>query len=266
MNPTALPFVNDRGELLPELDKFIYGLKQAPYKFQQYFREFLLGEGYVQLKNDECMFIKHTGDPNLFSIISIQLDDILQVSTCPKLVKKFGTITFHPKAEAYIGMSIDRSANLSTITISQVGLIDKILETYDRDSTKTTNDPHTENLFHPENGDTTPADQKKFLSLVMSLMYLARLTRPDILLPVVYLASRSHCCTMADQREAIRVCGYLRGTRGKGIRIHCTGLDVRVLRVTPATRSTQMARVILAILLLLETLSHMCTAEAPSRN
>eukprot|EP01034_Spumella_vulgaris_P029580 gene29580-36654_t len=220
MDPSALPFVDSRGELLLELDKFIYGLKQSPYKFQQHLRDFLLGEGYEQMTNDDCLFIKHTSDPAKFSVISIHVDDILQVSTCPLLVtalhealiRKYGTITFNPNAEAYIGMSIDRSADRGTITLSQVGLIDKILDTYASGDTRTNKDPHTENLFFPDDSEE-PCDPKRFLSLIMSLMYLARLTRPDILLSTVFLASR-----------------YLRGgTKHRGVRINCTGLDVRVI-------------------------------------
>lgn len=236
MDPSALPFVDSRGELLLELDKFIYGLKQAPYKFQQHLRAFLLEEGYEQLNNDDCMFIKRTANPGLFSIISTHVDDILQVSTCPQLItelhaaliRKYGTITFSPNADAYIGMSIDRSPDLGTITLTQAGLIDKILDTYDVDNNRTNKDPHTENLFHPDSTDDTPCDRKTFLALIMSLMYLARLTRPDILLPTVFLASRSHCATKADHNEALRICRYLRGTKKLGVRIHCTGLDVRV--------------------------------------
>jgi hypothetical protein len=69
-------------------------------------------------------------------------------------------------------------------------------------------------------------DKKKYLSLIMSLMYLARLTRPDILLSVTYLASKSHNCTTTDWQSAIRVLKYLDGSRDRGIIIHCTELKI----------------------------------------
>ncbi len=79
---------------------------------------------------------------------------------------------------------------------------------------------HIEGTFKP-----TP---RPFTQLfTMSLMYLARLTRPDILLPVAHLSTRSHCCTKGDMHEAYKICRYLRGTRNKGIHIHCTSMRIQ---------------------------------------
>ena len=61
-DPTAAEFVSDRGELILELDKFIYGLKQSPYKFQQHLINVLVSLGYKQQVQDECLFIKHSGN------------------------------------------------------------------------------------------------------------------------------------------------------------------------------------------------------------
>ena len=237
MDPSALPFVDDRGELILELDKFIYGLKQSPKKFQDHLKAVLILDGYVQLGNDECLFIKRTSDPKLFSIISVHVDDILQMSTDPTLItelrrvltKAYGNITFHPNADAYIGMTITRGVDKRDITVSQLGLIEKILEQYNPNDTKTCKDPHTDDLFDPESGDNTAIDRKIFLGLIMSLMYLARLTRPDILMPVTFLATRSHCCTKSDMHQAIRVCRYLRGTKNIAVNIHCVDLQLRCL-------------------------------------
>eukprot|EP00975_Prorocentrum_lima_P055839 11706233-Prorocentrum_lima.AAC.1 len=57
----------------------------------------------------------------------------------------------------------------------------------------------------------------------MGLMYIARLTRPDILLPVTYLAARVHVATKADKRKLARVLRYLKNTKTKGISIQCEG-------------------------------------------
>jgi hypothetical protein len=202
-------------------------------------KAFLIKTGYEQMSNDECLFIKRTPNPEVFSIVSTHVDDLLQVATDDylvtelheALVKEYKTITFSPNADAYIGMSIDRSADLSHIKLTQKGLIKKILKEYNPNDNMTSKDPHTDKLFTVneggDNGDRV--DSKLFLGLVMSLMYLARLTRPDILLSVVYLATRSHCCTKADMREGIRVCRYLRGTMDLGVNIHCTGLQLNCL-------------------------------------
>jgi hypothetical protein len=39
IDPTAAEFVDERGELILELDRYVYGLKQSPYKFMQHIRQ-----------------------------------------------------------------------------------------------------------------------------------------------------------------------------------------------------------------------------------
>ena len=46
-------FVDQKDELTLELDRFIYGLKQAPYKFQCHVKAFLLRIGYKQQPQDD---------------------------------------------------------------------------------------------------------------------------------------------------------------------------------------------------------------------
>lgn len=60
----------------------------------------------------------------------------------------------------------------------------------------------------------------------MTLMYVARLTRPDILMAVTVLSTRCSKPTAQDMKHALRVLRYLRGTKGHGILIQCTNLNV----------------------------------------
>ena len=46
LEPEAKEFVMDRGELIMRLDKFIYGLKQSPYKFKLHLKATLEKLGY----------------------------------------------------------------------------------------------------------------------------------------------------------------------------------------------------------------------------
>jgi hypothetical protein len=124
IDPTAAEFVDERGELILELDRYVYGLKQSPYKFMQHIRQVLLDTGYTQNSHDECLYYKRSGQG--FSILSIHVDDILQVTNNDtlikelndKLVKVYGEITYHPQADSYIGLSLQRSPDLRTFTLS----------------------------------------------------------------------------------------------------------------------------------------------------
>jgi hypothetical protein len=59
----------------------------------------------------------------------------------------------------------------------------------------------------------------------MSLIYVARLSRPDILLPVTFLATRSHVANAAASISAKRVLKYLRDTSDIRLRIMCESLQ-----------------------------------------
>ena len=48
-------------------------------------------------------------------------------------------------------------------------------------------------------------DRFEYLSVAMSTMYLARLTRADILFPTVYLATKSQSPTKSDYIKLCRV-------------------------------------------------------------
>ena len=240
LEPEALDFVDERGTLLLELDKFIYGLKQSPLKFQQHLNKVLTNLGYTPLTQDECLFVKHDGKD--YSVLSTHVDDILQTATCQKfydelkvgLTAAYSEITTTENGTAYLGMSIERSSEDSRfIKVTQQGLIDKIVKSYP----KQTGDrqkyfsPSDDDLFvvtgKPEDKDLGEKERREFLSVLMTMMYLARLTRPDILLPVTFLASRTHCATSSDVRKLMRIVRYLEVSDAKGIYINCESLDIQ---------------------------------------
>jgi hypothetical protein len=136
VDPTCIPFITSRGELILTLDKFLYGLKQSPLKFQQHLTATLLAGGFTQLKQDECLFIKRRS--NGFCLLSTHVDEILIVSTKQEmvddlvkyLIKTYKRITYSPKADSYLGMTITRTQDLSHISISQRSLTDNIISTH----------------------------------------------------------------------------------------------------------------------------------------
>jgi hypothetical protein len=48
-------------------------------------------------------------------------------------------------------------------------------------------------------------------------MYIARYTRPNILIPVTFLATRSSASTTKDMNKAIRTVKYLAGSTDKNL-------------------------------------------------
>jgi hypothetical protein len=238
-DPSAAPYVDRNGTLLLQLDKFIYGLKQSPMKFQEHLTNVLTNQlGYRKLNNDECLFIRHS--PAGFSILSLHVDDILQVSTSPTLFEElkagliavYKDVTAHQHATSYLGMGIARSPDGKEIKLTQEGLAKRLVDKYpkrDDDKAKYPT-PAAEDLFDTESPETEilldSVQKKEFLSLIMTLMYLARLTRPDIILATTYLACRTHCPTVKDGRSLERIIRYLDRTSKDGVTINCTDLQL----------------------------------------
>jgi hypothetical protein len=76
-------------------------------------------------------------------------------------------------------------------------------------------DSPTGTSFLEDSSSEGQMNQTKYLGLVMSLMYLARFTRPDILMPVTYLATKSAAPTEGDYKKALRVLAYAATTRSR---------------------------------------------------
>jgi hypothetical protein len=70
-------------------------------------------------------------------------------------------------------------------------------------------------MLHDE--ESPPADKTAYLSLVMSLMYLARFTRPEIHFATSYLATKCSSPTIEDEAKLNHVLKYLSGTQNEGI-------------------------------------------------
>jgi hypothetical protein len=103
------------------------------------------------------------------------------------------------------------------------------VETYLSESDKVSYTPSRADILESNESNSETNDfikQSDYLSLVMKLMYLARLTRPDILFSVTYLATKSQYPTSKDWKDAIRIVKYLYGTQTYGIHVNCTSLDM----------------------------------------
>ena len=59
--------------------------------------------------------------------------------------------------------------------------------------------------------------------MIMAILYVARLTRPDVLLATAYLATKAQHPKEGDYK-ALRIISYLKGTTSHGIVVNCREL------------------------------------------
>jgi len=120
-------------------------------------------------------------------------------------------LTGQHESFSYIGMSITREKN--GFVVNQIGYIDNMTAKYlPRSLTHYPTVPAVPALLKRK-PTSTPISATKYLSLVMTLMYLARHTRPDILMPVTYLATKSAVPTAEFYADALRVVAYVFNTK-----------------------------------------------------
>jgi hypothetical protein len=69
--------------------------------------------------------------------------------------------------------------------------------------------------FLEENEKDVSINATKYLGLIMSLMYLARYTRPDVLMSVTYLATKSANPTQGHYNKAMKILSYVVSTKNR---------------------------------------------------
>jgi hypothetical protein len=135
-------------------------------------------------------------------------------------------------------MTITQSKN-GVIIVKQKEYIKKIVA--DSGVLKTSTSPNHPNIMKKKTPDVRPLHtQTYYLSLLMSAMFLAKRTRPDILAPVCILATRVQAPDEEDMTSLLRVYEYLKGTGDMGIRYKPESLEL-VSWILPTTSTKTRA-------------------------
>ncbi|GJY80741.1 retrotransposon protein, putative, ty1-copia subclass [Tanacetum coccineum] len=174
-----------------KLQRAIYGLKQASRQWNKRFDEEIKRFGFIQNRDEPCVYRKASGSDVVFLILYV--DDILIMgNNIPKLkeVKDYLGKCFSVKdlgEAAYIlGIKIYRDRSLRLIGLNQSAYIDKILKKFNMQNSKKGFIPmevkHDLSNEMCASSDEEKAYMKKvpYASAVGSIMYAVRCTRPDV--------------------------------------------------------------------------------------
>jgi len=211
-------YVMEDGSMLFELQRYIYGLAESPNKFNELLDTHLKKLGFTQLKADRCSY--HLDGKHSKILISVHVDDLLVSCATLKgqkwleesLGKSFELVAQRGKVISYLGMTIEYDREKSKLQLSQEGMVKDLLKKYNCDGIKKPpKTPAIQSIFDdPSTLSNNPlVDRKKFLSFIMSLMFIARFTRHDILFPTTILATRSSSPRQSDWSHAMRIARYL---------------------------------------------------------
>ena len=97
-------------------------------------------------------------------------------------------------------MSTTRSTNLHQLHVSQLGLTNRVIADFPGKFPKDSS-PVSSHLFNNISEDQK-YDRIKYLSLIMTMIYISRLTWSDILLIMSHLPTKSQQPTNADYKNA----------------------------------------------------------------
>jgi hypothetical protein len=215
--PSRQQYIEPDGSLYFLLHAYLYGIDESPARFNEHLHNILVVDlGFRRSKADQCLYIKQYESELMTACVHV--DDILLSSPNSK-ARKWFEVEMEKKFEItkqigdvfYLGMNIKRTDD--GYTVDQHAYIDTVLKKFvDKNDKNLPKTPASPNFFQTSANDQ-PVSTKKYLSLVMSIMYMARYTRPDIAMPTCYLATKSASPCQSDYNKAVQILLYIKKTR-----------------------------------------------------
>ena len=216
---------SDGEKLVCRPNKSIYGLNNlAANNLCKELASFLLRQGFTRSKNDHCLFARLEAEDHTF--ILVWVDDIIVASrsmTVISDVRKALEATFHMEDRGrlhwFLGLRIRREEG--KVTVDQERYIETMLERFQMDQCKPSRNPADLNLKLQtiQKGDEE-VDQRLSRSLIGSLLYLSKQTRPDIMFTVNILSRHMSAPTNQHWLCGKRLLQYLQCS--KGLKLTCT--------------------------------------------
>lgn len=198
-----------------KLNKALYGMKQAPLKWNNTLTNFLKSEGLNQLKTEPCIFKNkdqtmflgiHVDDGILIGRDNKEIDQLLE-----KIRKTFKT-TVDNNPKKYLGMEISQTEYY--IKLTQKKYINKLLEDYNMREAKTAITP----IESTKQENMTKITSFPYRQLLGSLTYLSNKTRPDISFAVNHSSRNAENPSESDVTTLKRILRYLKETKEKGLK------------------------------------------------
>ena len=209
---------------ISKVNKCIYGLPQAAKYFEEDLNAKMASLNFTPLVCDPKIFIRRTGES--FVIVGTHVDDNMVAATSVALRDEFlreigdlYTITTVIDPTMFLGITISRDRERNTLEISQPQYIQSLLEKHDIPLVE--KNPPSTPMVCIDTDPTSPVIPSPYLpisaittyqSRIGGLLYLAIMTRPDILYAVITLSQHTQSPTEHDMAAVERLLRYVAGT------------------------------------------------------
>ena len=233
--PELKQFVRSNGTIITKIQKALYGLKESGRLFRDKVVNLFDQFGLKEVESNKCIFKKDMPNGKTF-YICVYVDDVIiatddedeRLKFLEFCKQSFPEISMNSEdAFSFLGMAIKFDYKKRTIRYDNSLYIQELAENYDVINENIL--PCKSNFMNHSDQDRTMDDVRKYKSLVMALFYVAKRTRPDVLFPVSYLATRCATPTQEDFEKAKGVLSYLLSTKGLQLTHSCNGKDPKKL-------------------------------------
>nr|CCA22025.1 pol polyprotein putative [Albugo laibachii Nc14] len=217
-------------EVVLRLKKTLYSLKQVGRLWSQLLHENISEAGFERCITDMCLYYRDI-DENIM-VVGVYVDDLLVTSTRANLIQEFFrslsslSIKQLGAVRKLLGMRFN-SIESGGYVLDHEEAIDEILRDAGMDLVKTVRTPIGDDCYEETlgNEDLLPVHAsegqptfKSFQSLVGSLLWVARSTRPNIAFSVHEASRQTHQPSFRDWNLAKRSVRYLYGS--KTLKLH----------------------------------------------
>ena len=208
------------GKIYVVLKKALYGLVESAKYWYDHLTNTIKQLGYKANPYDECVFNKYDSNGKQCTVI-VYVDDLIISSVSNQLIDELleHLIKIYKKVQIkeglnhnYLGMQFTFKEN-GSLRIDMSKYIDNMLNEYNIEGTAAT--PAANYLFDvmTESPELDNIKKEMFHTITAKLLYLAKRSRPDILLAVSYLTTRVNCPNVSDFNKLQRVLKYLNGSK-----------------------------------------------------
>ncbi|GMF59484.1 unnamed protein product [Phytophthora fragariaefolia] len=215
--------VTNTSQVALRLHKSMYGLKQAGRLWARHLRDILLRLGFEQCYTDSCIYRKGSGAD--LTLVGVYVDDFLVTGSTEENVDKFFSdmavldVKNLSTVSKFLGMAITYDEKHGYL-IEQHQAIHDFLLRFGLAEANSVRVPISDDqdvdvgdlLLGKGEGTAACPTVALFPSLVGTLLWIARCTRPDIAFAVHRVTRRTHAPREGDWRRAKRIARYLKGT------------------------------------------------------
>jgi hypothetical protein len=222
IDPSYQQYLRPNGTMIVKLKKALYGCIESAKLWYDLLALTLESNGFTKNPIDPCVFNKEIDGVQCTAVVYV--DDIFV--TCLKLSmiedlerylrERFKEITVHDGyIHSYLGMTWDFGVP-GEVKVTMKGYVEEVLKV--SQVTGTVSTPASEQLFSTRDATLLqPVQKEEFHSIVAKMLYLAKRTRPDLLLPITFLTTRVQAPDEDDWSKLQRVMKYLNGSKELGI-------------------------------------------------